>query len=310
MTKQNHSHTDASAAKEETITPFIERSITELISLIVQLFTTPFAFLRYNKPFRDQVSALARDDIETAYPETVARPLSFFVLLMGAHFLMSGFYWRLVFPSKSLSQALGLNFSELKGALDRLSGTTQAGTTADAAIRFYEAIKKATDSAIEAQIIIAFGVTLIIATKAYFVLIAGRALHCRIRFKTALHASAYAFGTFIFFQYLFIGIRLLAAITFGDAGFRLGFAIIAYGSLILCIVMVVRVNQMIRQVDGTTELQTYASWLIGTVIWQFVIVLCGIYILQWGGIGDYWNAYSTFWTTFGNVLYPPSWYAG
>jgi hypothetical protein len=292
--------------REETLTPFLERSITELIDLFAQLFTTPFAVLSYSKRFRDQISALAEDDLESAYPETVARPLSFFVLLMSAHGLMLRFYWRMVFPGVA-------DFNALTAPKDQSTAAAAAanplfGDLAGQMKELYEKIGKPDLLDPKTVIAIGFALTLIIAAKAYFVSMVGHLLRCPIRFRTALHASAYAFGTFIFFQYLFIAVRYLAWLKFGDDGFRYGYALLPYGSLLLSMVLVVRINQIIRQVDGTAELETYGTWFIGTLVWQFAIILFVPYIMGYGsGIGGYWTAYSSFWMTFGQALYPPVW---
>jgi len=279
--------------RKETVTPFLERSITELIGLFAQLFTTPFAILSFSKAFRDQIAALSKDDIETAHPETVARPLSCFVLLMTAHFLLSGIYWRMVLPGPSLPAALSR------------SKDSVFAESANNMLKLFEALAGRTGRT-EAIILIAFAMTLIIAVKAYLVSTAAGLLRSPIRFKTALYASGYAFGAFLFFQYVFIGIRYLATIVVGDAGFRLGFVVIAYGSLALSILLVVRVNQIMRHADGTAELPTYLAWLAGTVVWHWIIALCGVYVLG-GTLADFWSAYWLFWTTFGKVLYPPAW---
>ena len=279
MTKQAENAPREQRKNEETLTPFLERSITELISLFAQLFTTPFAFLSYNKRFRDQVTALAKDDIETAYPETVARPLSFFVLLMAAHFLLSGIYTSAHGPLASTATKIIELFDEL---------AKKIGNT-------------------EAVIAVAFAMILIIAVKAYLISITGYILRCPVRFKTALNASAYAFGTFIFFQYVFLSVRYLAATIFPKVGNVLGLGLFIYGTLALSMLLVVRVNQVIRQTDGTGELATYSTWFVGTVAWHFFVVLCATYLLQSGSLSNYWENYLFFWTTFGRVFYPPGW---
>ena len=290
---------------QETLTPFIERSISELITLFAQLFTTPFAIVTYSKNFRDQITALARDDIETAYPETVARPLSFFVLLMSAHFLLAGIYWRLLFPAKSLSAALAQKPN--CATLSRIGGLLS--TTWHANYGVFKNLAGELGNA-EAFIFIAFAFTLIIVVKAFLVTMAGRLLRCPVRFETVLHASAYAFGTFIFFQYVFIMARILAA-SIGDGGFFWGYAIIAYGSVVLAMVLVVRVNQIIRQTDGTAELPTFAAWFIGTVIWHFAIIFGSIAIPaalgEGGSFSDFWSNYFQYWAALGKALYPPTW---
>jgi hypothetical protein len=292
--------------REETLTPFLERSITELVDLFAQLFTTPFAVLSYSKRFRDQISALAEDDLESAYPETVARPLTFFVLLMSAHGLMLRLYWRMVFPGVA-------SFTTWMAPADQSSTAAAAGNPLFGDLpqhmkELYDKLGRPDLLDPKAVVAIGFALTLIIAAKAYFVSMVGHLIRCPIRFRTALHASAYAFGTFIFFQYVFIALRYLAWLEFEDYGFRFGYPLIPYGSLILSMVLVVRINQIIRQVDGTAELKTYGAWFTGTLVWQFAIILFVQYIMGYGsGIGGYWSAYSSFWTAFGQALYPPMW---
>jgi len=162
----------------------------------------------------------------------------------------------------------------------------------------------------QAVIVIAFVLTLIVAVKAFLVAMAGHLLRCRIRFETALRASAYAFGTFIFVQYVLIAIRFLAANIFGDPGFQFGYAVVIYGSLMISMLLVVRMNQLIRQVDGVTELASYSAWLLGTFVWHFGIVLGAIYMLRLGGLANYWSIYFQWLGLFGSALYPPSWYGG
>ena len=291
--------------REETLTPFLERSITELIDLFAQLFTTPFAVLGYSPRFRDQISALAADDLESAYPETVARPLTFFVLLMSAHGFMLRLYWRMVFPGVADFRALTAPGDQSSAAA---AGNPLFGDLAGQMKTLYDKLGKPDLLDPKTVIAIGFALTLIIAAKAYFVSMVGHLLRCPIRFRTVLHASAYAFGTFIFFQYVFIAFRYMAWLRFGDDGFRYGYALIPYGSLIISMVLVVRINQIIRQVDGTAELETYGAWFIGTLVWQFAIILFVPYIMDYGsGIGGYWTAFSSFWATFGSALYPPMW---
>jgi hypothetical protein len=266
MAEQNNDSAPAQRKSEETLTPFIERSITELIRLFTQLFTTPFAFASYNKRFRDQAMALARDDLESAYPETVARPLSFFVLLMASYLALSAH------KSIPLFQKLA----------------TQVGNAAAVAL-------------------VGFAMTLIIAVKAYLVSLAGHLLRCRIRFKTGLNASAYAFGTFIFFLYIFISVRYLATLLLPDTGSKIGAIILMYGMLIVSMLLVVRVNQVIQQTDATLENKTYLSWFAGTIAWHFVVVLGIVYALKSGDLPKYWSTYAELWQTFGKAFVPSTW---
>jgi hypothetical protein len=265
---------------EETLTPFLERSITELISLFTQLFTTPFAFISYNKRFQDQIIAIARDDLETAYPETVARPLSFFVLLMTAHFFLYGIH-RL--PSGQINAGAAERIVSL---FDSLSG--KMGNAAAVAL-------------------VAFAMTLIIAVKAYLVSATGAAFHCRIRFKTALNGSAYAFGTFIFFLYAFLFIHFLSTTVLSQARSHIVYGIVVYSLLSLSMLLVVRTNQVIRQVDRTAEMPTYVSWFIGTVAWHFVVVFGLTYLLQGGDMSKYWETYTGLWEMFSSVFRPSGW---
>jgi hypothetical protein len=202
---------------------------------------------------------------------------------MGAHFLMANIYWNTLFDNK-------WGFP---------SGSAPAGVT-----RLYAWLFDLTDkSNIQTLLIIAFGLTLIIAVKSCFVSLAGHLLGCSLRFQTVLHASAYAFGTFIFFQYFFIALLYFATL-FGDGHYKLFYSAFVYGSLALGILLVIRVNQIIRQVEGTTEFATYAAWFAGTLAWHFVIVGFAIYLLQLGGQGGYWDNYVQFWSGFLSALYP------
>ncbi|MBI3677960.1 MAG: hypothetical protein HY243_15230 [Proteobacteria bacterium] len=283
------------SAKRETVTPVLERSITELVTLFGQIFTTPFAFLTFNQQFRRQISALAANDLEAAEPDSIARPLTFFVSLMGVHFLLSGLYWRMAFPHSTLKQALSSDASALVA-----SGAQQP-------LRYYNSLATIVGSA-EAALLIAFGITLIVAAKSLLVSLTGQLLRCPIRFLTGLHASAYALGTFIFIQYVFILVRYLLAQEFGDVAFRYGFTIIIYGSLILGMVLVVRVVQTIRMADGTPELPTYLSWFIGTVIWQFVVTVGAIHIAPISGYDGFWANYAQYWRVFAQLMDPTNWH--
>jgi hypothetical protein len=256
---------------EETFTPFLERSILELNRLFAQLFTTPFAVLTYNKQFQDQIAALAEDDLETVYPLTIARPLSFFVLMMSGHFLLSGFY-------NSLTPA----------ALE-----TAANNVVDS---FHDLVGRIGET--PAVALVAFAITLIVAVKAQLVTVAGHMLGCRIRFKTALDASAYAFGTFIFFHYTLLLPRYFLTMVPWKGATSSGLVLVLYGSLALSMLLVVRVNQIIRRVDDTPNLKTYAAWFVGTVIWQFIVALGAIYTLQ-ENFSNFWGQYAAFWTEFG-----------
>lgn len=290
MNTQSEPAAVEASARRETVTPLIERSINEILRLAAQLFTTPIAFLTYNKRFRDQISALVKDDLEAAYPETVARPLTFFVLMAGAHFLMSRIYWKMVFPGKSLSKAFAASAGELAPRND-------SGLVAGLSQRFkdiYALLESVAGGKTQALLMIASAVTLIIAAKACFVSVAGRTFGCPVRVRSALHASAYGFGTFIFFQYVFILLRYLAAVISDGPGFQYGYGIVVYGSVIVSVVLVIRVNQAIRQSDGTAELPTYAAWLLGTVVWQFGIIFAASYIVG-NGAGDFGEVFRLCW---------------
>jgi hypothetical protein len=46
-----------------------------------------------------------------------------------------------------------------------------------------------------------------------------------------------------------------------------------YGSLLVAIVLTVRINQLIRVVDGSAEIPTFVAWFAGTTLWLYVIIL-------------------------------------
>jgi hypothetical protein len=305
MTKQSEPARHEGGQQQETVTPFLERSITELIRLSGQLFTTPFAFINYNKAFREQITALAKGDLDTPYPETIARPLSFFVCMMGVHFLLSRIYFRMVLPGVKFDEVLALGPNFLL-AISPLIGDANAANAAAAGNifgRLYAVLGPT-----QTLVIIAFLVTLIIALKAFLVSSVGRLLQCPVRFNSALYASAYALGSLIFFQYAVFALRFLAGVSFGATGFSLSYGIVAYGTVILCMVLAVRVNQVIRQADGTDVLATYATWFFGTVAWQFVICI-GVFFVARMGVAEYWRAYSEYWGVFGTAMYPPAWFS-
>jgi hypothetical protein len=134
---------------------------------------------------------------------------------------------------------------------------------------------------VEALIVIAFAVTLIIGIKSALVALIARSIGCRIRFETVLFASAYTVGTLLFFQYAFIlshySIDAILGITRPQPA---GYYILIYGSLLICIALAVRVNQMIQTVDGTHETPTFVSWFIGTLIWLYLIILASGAVLE------------------------------
>jgi hypothetical protein len=301
MTKQSEPARHEGGQQQETVTPFLERSIAELIRLFGQLFTTPFGFISYNKAFQEQIAALDKGDLDTPYPETIARPLSFFVFMMGAHFLLSRIYFRMVLPGVKFDDVLALGSNVLWS-----SNTNNLPNAAEAA-NFVDWLFKSLGPT-QTIVIIAFMVTLVIALKAFLISEVGGLLRCPVRFKTALYASAYAFGSLIFFQYIFFALRYLAGVSFNPIGFSLSYGIVAYGTVVLCMVLVVRVNQVIRQADGTAVLATYATWFVGTVAWQFMIYL-GVLCVIRTGLADYWHVYFEYWKVFVTAMYPPAWFS-
>jgi hypothetical protein len=268
----------------ERVTPLIERALTELTVLLAQLVTTPFAFLTYNKQFRDQIDVLAEDDLGTAYPQTVARPLSFYVMWFGVHFLLSNVYWRMIsLESKKVPLRLGDRLDQINAAVSRLSQSL---------------------GGIGAIIIIAYAVTLIIVVNALCITLLGYFFRCPLRFKTVLQGSAYAFGTFIFFQYVFIFTQYVSSIVFGKSGTIVGHDFLVYGTLIISALSVVRINQLIRRVDGTGEIGTLITWTTGTFVWQFVILLSWFGLLGHEGSMDYLTTLRQFWSAFFQALNP------
>jgi hypothetical protein len=257
--------------KKETVTPFLERLIREFIDLFAQMFTTPFALLRYNRAFRDQITALSKDDLETAYPETVARPLTFFVLFLGAHYVLLNIYWKMMFPSKSLSLALASSKGDAATII--AEKIQQPHTKVENILTQTYGWLHDTFGNTQAVLIIASMLTLVVAAKAWFISMFGHLLRSPIRFSTALYASAYALGTFIFFQYAFIALRVLIGTILPDPAFLVAYSITIYGSLVLSLLLVIRVNQIIQQADNTSMLPTYGAWFLGTVIWHFAVVV-------------------------------------
>lgn len=254
MTKHSATPTDST----EKITPFIESAIVELALLTVKLITTPFAVVFYTKNFRDQIDAFHRDELNSRYSPTVARPLSFYVLWMAIHFLLAGSYWHYVLRDQTrFADIKSLVPEQLKRGAAFLKDQAWSDITGQ----------------VEALIIIAFAVTLIIGVKAALVTLIARPMGCRIRFETVLFASAYTMGTLIFFQYAVIlsdySIGTLLGSTQQHAA---GYYILIYGTLSICIILTIRLNQMIRTVDGTLEVPTFISWFIGTLIWLYLML--------------------------------------
>jgi hypothetical protein len=242
----------------EKITPFIENAILELALLTIKQFTTPFAVLFYTKDFRDQIKAFHNDEVNIRYSLTVARPLSFYVIWMAVHFLLAVPYWNYVLRTNAqLGDVAGQVPTQLKKAVDFMKNIGLSDFTGQ----------------VEALIIIAFAVTLIIGVKSALVTLVGRTIGCRIRLETVLYASAYTLGTLLFFQYVFILSHYSLEAIFGKLLQTAGYFVLIYGSLLLCIVLAVRINRMIRTVDGTREIPTFVSWFFGTLIWLYLIIL-------------------------------------
>jgi hypothetical protein len=240
----------------EKISPFIESAIVELVLLTVKQVTTPFAVLFYTKDFRDQIRAFHKDELDVRYSPTVARPLSFYVLWMAAHFLLAGVYWRYLSREHPRLNEVTSGVPEQLGRL--LKFMNDQGWSSITGL-------------VEALIIVAFAVTLIIGVKSALVTLIARSIRCPVRFETVLFASAYTMGTLLFFQYAFILLHSSIEAIVGTQ--PVGYNVLIYGSLLICIVLTVRINQMIQAVDGTREIPTFVSWFIGTLIWLYLIIL-------------------------------------
>ena len=250
----------ADTNSREKITPFIESAIFELVLLTFKQVATPFAVLFYTKNFRDQIEAFHDSELNIRYSPTVARPLSFYVLWMAVHILFAATYWLYVLRDTTLRIT---NIESL------FPGLTKGGVV-------LHAIKVLSDliGQVGALIVVAFVITLIIGAKSVLVTIVARSIGCRIRFETVLQASAYAMGTLIFFQYAVILSDYSINAMLGNKAIQsTGYYILIYGSLLICIVLTVRVNQMIQVVDGTSETPTFVSWFIGTLIWLYLIIV-------------------------------------
>jgi len=250
----------ADTNSREKITPFIESAIFELVLLTFKQVATPFAVLFYTKNFRDQIEAFHDSELNIRYSPTVARPLSFYVLWMAVHILFAATYWLYVLRDTTLRIT---NIESL------FPGVTKGGVV-------LHAIKVLSDliGQVGALIVVAFVITLIIGAKSVLVTIVARSIGCRIRFETVLQASAYAMGTLIFFQYAVILSDYSINAMLGNKAIQsTGYYILIYGSLLICIVLTVRVNQMIQVVDGTSETPTFVSWFIGTLIWLYLIIV-------------------------------------
>ena len=249
--------TSADEGPDEKITPLIESAILELVSLCVKLVSTPIAVLFNTLDYRKQLVALRADEYNTRYSPTVARPLSFYVLWIAVHYFLANVYWR----SFSLDQ------SSLGNLADQIH--SQIGPANPMGIPAAAEILKDNN-----WIIIAFAVTLIIAVKSLLVTLIGWTIGCPIRFRTVLFGSAYTIGTLISVQYAIIlaHYAVNALGNFTQAG-RIGYFALVYGALLTAIVLVVRINQLIRAVDGTAEIPTFVSWFAGTALWLYLIVL-------------------------------------
>jgi hypothetical protein len=267
---------DAPAAESlprEKIMPFVEGAVVETTLLVSKLFTTPFAVLFYTKGFREQLPSLASEYSKPVFSITVARPLSFYLAWVSAHLYLAFWYWRAL-AGERVTNAL------LEGV-----GVRQ-NTWLDTLANSYERLSKVIGQ-IPTLVCIGVALVSIIAVNAGLVTAAGRLLRCPIRFQTVLQATAYAFGTLIFFQYILIIARIAAGQWFGQPALAIGRDTLVYASAVICIVLAVRINQIIRDVDRTTEARTYASWILGMICWQFIIagVSSFIYGGQFGFIG-------------------------
>jgi hypothetical protein len=246
-------------ASNEKITPFLEGAILELVSLCVKLVSTPIAILFNTADYRKQLAALHTNEFNARYSPTVARPLSFYVLWMAAHFLLASVYWRSFSFGQFSPGRLGEQIpSQIAAGAQFLKDHNWSDLTGTA----------------QALIIIAFAVTLIIAVKSLLVTLVAWTIGCPIRFRTVLFGSAYTMGTLIFFQYAII-LAHYAINALGDfeEGGKVGYFILVYGSLLVAIVLTVRINQLIRMVDGSAEIPTFVAWFAGTTLWLYVIIL-------------------------------------
>jgi hypothetical protein len=259
----------APAKKSEAVTPVIERTLNELLLLVGQLFVTPFAVLFNTKGFRSRLAELHEGAPATTSSALVARPVLFYLIWAAVFFVASGLYFKAL-NGDLLSR---VSWTDLFG---HSQWTTSPG---EKGFALFGELSKAVGQS-QATIIVAFGLLLIIATKALLISLAGRLLNCGIHFNTALQASAYAFGTFLFSQYVFLLSYVCLSAAFGWVGAGAGFYILAYGSVAVSIVLVLRTLQIIRSIDKTEDVRTFASWFVGAALWHLIVMYLSLLILK------------------------------
>ena len=157
-------------------------------------FTTPFAMILNTKQFQMQSVAFAKDDPSTSRaPSAIARPILFYLLWTGVHFLLADLYFNAILKSEfKADTAIALLGKELFGwTSGKFVESTANG------YGYFKIISGAIGKT-EALVVVAFAVLLIIAVKAALISIAGIILRVPVHFNTALKATAYALGTFVF----------------------------------------------------------------------------------------------------------------
>jgi hypothetical protein len=257
------------ARKVEAVTPVIERTLNELLLLVAQLFVTPLSVLFNTRSFRDRLTELADDSGESKSPNLVARPVLFYLIWAAVYFALSGLYF------KALSRDLlsRISWIDIFGQGEWVTSPGAKG------LALFSELSRAIGQS-QAIVVVAFGLLLIIAAKAFLICLAGRILNSQIRFNTALQASAYAFGTFLFAQYVFLLFYICLSMMFGWPGAWAGFYILAYGTIAVSITLVVRTNQIIRLLDDINEVWTFASWFLGALAWHLAVMYLSLTVLK------------------------------
>ncbi len=264
---------------------YVDAAISGITGVAARFVATFTGMLFYTKEFR---GVFATDSVESGAkagrPPTkrIVPPLTYFVLLCAMHLALAGLYKNIVVEGSGLS--VGSISDQVRSQVAYMQGILNgaAGVLGQ----------------LMAVAIFAVSMSLIVEVKTWLVCSVSSAIGCGVQSKTVLAASSYAVGTFIICQYVTI-----ASIIFVDnaIGRNRGFdqTVFAYVTLVVSCVLVYRVNQVICDVDKTPPIATFVSWLLGTVMWQFVIAyLCFLLFFGRSSVGAFFQTWAEVWGNF------------
>jgi hypothetical protein len=245
------------SAMPDDVIGYIEKALFSLTAILKQFINTFFGFLLFTSDFEKEIGLQLADHRERGAPgkRKIVPPLSYFVLLFFLHLVFAQLYVSLIvnqsrFPSVYWTTEFVSQIKYLEEFLDGYSGVL---------------------GQLFAVAVLSTAIALIIEIKAMFVCSTSVLFGHKLRFEIVLMCSAYAIGTFIIFQYLFI-----AAIAVSDGAFgpqkqidRFEFV---YLTLLSSCVLVYRIIYLMGKLDKQDLSSVFISWFVGTAIWQFVVV--------------------------------------